>query len=268
MISMMRTFLFLAFLVSAIGWTSSLFTRAINEIGESIKPARVTTDKNISVPPPSFKESIEQGNSLRLLKVRRTPTTPESETLHDSPANFQEQNIVNSFGSATVVSPANKSTPTILRPVVAKPAPIIKPFAPYKPPSPVANPTTPVNKPVSPAAMARRRHDATPARIFVVWPSIVNPSAPVAPTSQVSKPTLPGASGPARIFVVRPTTPIIKPSAASVTPTSPVAKPTLPGASGPARIFVVRPIAAAINASTPAVTLTFPVPQTMARRMP
>jgi len=267
MISMMRTFLFLAFLVSAIGWTSSLFTRAINEIGESIKPARVTTDKNISVPPPSFYESMGQGNSPRLLKVRRTP--PESETLHDSPVYFQEQIIGNSFGSATVVSPANKSTATILRPVVAKPAPIIKPFAPYKPPSPVANPTTPVNKPVSLAAMARRRrHDATPARIFVVWPSIVNPSAPVAPTSQVSKPTLPGASGPARIFVVRPTTPIIKPSAASVTPTSPVAKPTLPGASGPARIFVVRPIAAAINASTPAVTLTFPVPQTMARRMP
>jgi len=224
MISMMRTFLFLAFLVSAIGWTSSLFTRAINEIGESIKPARVTTDKNISVPPPSFKESIEQGNSLRLLKVRRTPTTPESETLHDSPANFQEQNIVNSFGSATVVSPANKSTPTILRPVVAKPAPIIKPFAPYKPPSPVANPTTPVNKPVSPAAMAR------------------NPD-------------------------VRPTASIIKPSA-PVAPTSPVAKPTFPGASGPARIFVVRPIVAAVNGSTPSVALTFPVPQTMARKMP
>mmetsp|Transcript_9170 Transcript_9170/g.13270 ORF Transcript_9170/g.13270 Transcript_9170/m.13270 type:complete len:225 (-) Transcript_9170:482-1156(-) len=224
MISMMQTFLFLAFLVSAIGWTSSLFTRAINEIGESIKPARVTTDKNISVPPPSFYESMGQGNSPRLLKVRRTP--PESETLHDSPVYFQEQIIGNSFGSATVVSPANKSTATILRPtpVVANPAPIIKPFAPYKPPSPVANPTTPVNKPVSPAAMAR------------------NPD-------------------------VRPTASIIKPSA-PVAPTSPVAKPTLPGASGPARIFVVRPMVAAVNGSTPSVALTFPVPQTMARRMP
>jgi len=224
MISMMQTFLFLAFLVSAIGWTSSLFTRAINEIGESIKPARVTTDKNISVPPPSFYESMGQGNSPRLLKVRRTP--PESETLHDSPVYFQEQIIGNSFGSATVVSPANKSTATILRPtpVVANPAPIIKPFAPYKPPSPVANPTTPVNKPVSPAAMAR------------------NPD-------------------------VRPTASIIKPSA-PVAPTSPVAKPTLPGASGPARIFVVRPMVAAVNGSTPSVALTFPVPQTMARKMP